>query len=94
MKDDVNKPIFVLSTLTDRNMNDAIRDAFNAVGFLKVTIHQSTAAASVNYANQIVGAQNALLAAQEKLNSIRPYIRENCLLLIQQDFITEMSKDW
>jgi len=96
MKDyihDVNRPLFVLSTLSDRNYNDVIRDAFNAAGFLKVTIHQSTVAESVNYANQIVGAQNALLAAQEKCKSIRRHIRENCLILIQQDFIAEISKD-
>lgn len=84
----------MLNTSTNKATSDAIREAFQQAGYLKLTVMEYESRTTTMFAVQVVGQACALQAVQEKINNSYQYCQQDCVLVATQDFIVELTQDW
>lgn len=89
-----NRPLYLLSSISTPKIVHLIREAFNNVGFSKISINSLDAQNSSQFAPQIIGFPCALQSAREKLeNSLIMMQDAECTVISIQDFIAELTTD-
>lgn len=84
----------ILTLSTDRTLSDSIRETFNAAGFLRLSVYEYNSQTTNLFALQIVSHACAFQAVQEKMNNACQQIQQDCMLIVAQDFLAELSQDW
>lgn len=89
-----NRPLYLLSTITTPKVGHTIREAFNNVGFSKISLNSIDAQNSSQFAAQIIGYPCAIQSAREKIeNSLAMMQDAECTVIALQDFMAELTTD-
>lgn len=89
-----NRPLYLLSSTSTPKVVHAIREAFNNVGFSKISSNSIDAQNSSQFAPQIIGYPCAMQSAREKIeNSLAIMQDSECTVIALQDFLAELSTD-
>jgi hypothetical protein len=90
----MNEHLHILNSSGDHTLSDAIKLAFNQLGFLRLTIFDYDSKTHNEYAPQIVGYPCVVHHLNEKIVNSEQYIQQKCMIICLQSFIVELNQDW